>query len=83
MAAEANLSLFRQHAAVILARQQAHRLIVRKIKAQGHPPLSTLSAAVLTRLAYELVEARPEMIAEALPLAAELFPQPRPKKTKS
>jgi hypothetical protein len=53
MAAEANLSLLRQHAAVILARQAAHRIIVRKIRAQGRVPLSTLSHAVLTRLAME------------------------------
>jgi hypothetical protein len=59
-------------AALILARQQAHRIIVRKIKAQGRIKLSTLSHAVLTRLANELVEARPEMVAEALEVAEEL-----------
>jgi hypothetical protein len=52
--------------AVILARQQAHRIIIRKIRAQGHPPLSTLSAAVLSRLAIELVEQCPKLVADQL-----------------
>lgn len=52
--------------AVILARQQAHRIIVRKIKAQGRIPLSTLTSATLSRLAIELVEQRPDLVAEAL-----------------
>jgi hypothetical protein len=70
-------------AALILARQQAHRIIVRKIRAEGRVPLSTLSHAVLSRLAIELVEACPQLVAEALPLAAELAPKERPKRPKS
>ena len=65
MAAEANLSLFRQHAAVILARQAAHRIIVRKIRAEGRIKLGTLSHATLSRLAIELVEQCPGLVAEA------------------
>jgi hypothetical protein len=76
MAAEANLSLLRQHAAaVILARQAAHRIIVRKIRAEGRIKLGTLSHATLSRLAIELVEQCPGLVAEATELASELFPQ--------
>jgi hypothetical protein len=78
MAAEANLSLFRQHAAVILARQQALREIRRRIKREGRVPLSTLSHATLTRMANDLVEACPTLVAEAAELARELFPQQPP-----
>jgi hypothetical protein len=66
MAAEANLSLLRQHAAVILARQAARRIIVRKIRAEGRIKLGSLSHAVLSRLAIELVEQCPGLVAEAL-----------------
>jgi tRNA-dihydrouridine synthase len=72
MTAEANLSLFRQHAAVILARQQALREIRRRIKREGRVPLSTLSYATLTRMAYDLVNAEPELVAEAAKIAREL-----------
>jgi hypothetical protein len=67
-------------AAVILAQQQALRLIRRRIRSQGRVPLSTLSHARLTRMANDLVEAHPELIAEALELASELVPQQRPRK---
>jgi hypothetical protein len=59
-------------AAVILARQQAHRIIVRKIKAEGRIKLSTLSYATLSRLAIELVEECPALVEEALETAREL-----------
>ena len=78
MAAEANLSLFRQHAAVILARQAAQRIVKRLIQREGRVKLSTLSAATLTRLANEYVLAHPELLAEAAELARELFPQQPP-----
>ena len=42
MAAEANLSLLRQHAAVILARQAAQRIVKRLIQREGRVKLSTL-----------------------------------------
>jgi hypothetical protein len=64
MAAEANLSLLREHAAVILARQSAMRAVRRRIQKEGkikEPlPLSTLS-----RLANEWLDAHPELLAEA------------------
>jgi hypothetical protein len=59
MAAEANASLLRQHAAVILARQAAMRIIKKQIRAEGRLRLSTIPQAVLNRLAIELVEACP------------------------
>jgi hypothetical protein len=65
MAAEANLSLLRQHAAVILARQSAMREVKRQIKAQGRVKLSTLSAATLTRIANDYLREHPELIAKA------------------
>jgi soluble lytic murein transglycosylase-like protein len=69
--------------AVILARQQAHRIIVRKIKASGRIKLSTLTAATLARLAIELVEARPDLITaqlEALSSPPLAPAQPKPGK---
>jgi hypothetical protein len=65
MAAEANLSLFRQHAAVILARLSAERLVKKRIRAEGRIPLSTIPAARIARLANEWLEAHPELLAEA------------------
>jgi hypothetical protein len=65
MAAEANLSLLRQHATVILARQAAMRIVKRQIKAQGRVKLSTLSAATLTRIANDYLREHPELLAEA------------------
>jgi hypothetical protein len=59
MAAEADLSLLRQHAAVILARQAAIRELKRRRQEQGlrgSLPFSTLS-----RLAIERVAANPEL----------------------
>jgi hypothetical protein len=53
-------------AAVILARQQAHRIVVRKIRAEGRIKLGSLSHAVLSRLAIELVEQCPGLVADAL-----------------
>jgi hypothetical protein len=64
MAAEANLSLFRQHAAVILAQQSALKAVRQRIKKEGRIkeplPFSTLS-----RLANEWLRQHPELIAEA------------------
>jgi hypothetical protein len=64
MAAEANLSLLRQHAAVILAQQAALRAVRRRIQKEGkikEPlPLSTLS-----RLANEWLHDHPLLLAEA------------------
>jgi hypothetical protein len=65
MAAEANASLLRQHAAVILARQAAMRIIKKQIRAEGRLRLSTIPQAVLNRLAIELVEACPQLVAAA------------------
>jgi hypothetical protein len=63
MAAEANLRLLRQHAAVILARQHAMREVKRRRQKQGIKgplPFSTLS-----RLAIEWLDAHPELLADA------------------
>jgi hypothetical protein len=64
MAAEANLSLLRQSAVVILARQSAIRAVRRRIQKEGkikEPlPLSTLS-----RLANEWLHCHPELLLEA------------------
>jgi hypothetical protein len=64
MAAEANVSLFRQHAAVILAQQSALKAVRQRIKKEGRIkeplPFSTLS-----RLANEWLRQHPELIAEA------------------
>jgi hypothetical protein len=65
MAAEANLSLLRQHAAVILARQSAMRAVRRRIKAQGQVKLGSLPFSTLSRLANEWLDAHPELIAQA------------------
>jgi hypothetical protein len=65
MAAEANLSLLHQHAAVILARLAAQRIVRRQIQREGRVKLSTLSAATIARLSNEYVLAHPELIAEA------------------
>ena len=50
MAAEANLSLLRQHAAVILARQSALKAVRQRIKREGRIK-EPLAFATLTRLA--------------------------------
>ena len=64
MAAEANPSLLRQHAAVILAQQSALKAVRQRIKKEGRIkeplPFSTLS-----RLANEWLRQHPELIAEA------------------
>ena len=65
MAAEANLSLFRQHAAVILAQQAAQRAIKRQIKGEGRVKLSSLTAAHIARLAIEYLDQHPQLIAQA------------------
>ena len=54
------------HAAVILARYRARQLIRRQIKAEGHFRHRTLPAAVLNRLASDLVEQCPSLVAAAL-----------------
>src|SRR4029077_5261065 len=65
MAAEANLSLFRQHAAVILAQQAAQQAIKRQIKREGRVKLSSLTAAHIARLAIEYLDQHPQLIAQA------------------
>src|ERR1700722_17963621 len=65
MAAEANLSLLRQSAIVILAQQAALRIVKRQIKAQGRVKLSTLSAATLTRIANDYLREHPALLADA------------------
>ena len=62
MTAEANLSLLRQHAAVILARQAAQQAIKRQIKREGRVKLSSLTAARIARLAIEYLDQHPELI---------------------
>jgi hypothetical protein len=63
MAAEANPSLFRQHAAVILARQAAMREVKRQRQRQGLR--ETLPYSTLIRLAMEYLQAHRELIADA------------------
>ena len=72
MAAKANLSLLRQHAAVILARQAAMREVKRRRQKQGLR--ETLPYAALSRLANEWLDQHPELIAEAAlsPIVQEL-----------
>jgi hypothetical protein len=53
-------------AAVILARYRARQLIRRQIKAEGHFRHRTLPASVLNRLASDLVEQCPSLVAAAL-----------------
>jgi hypothetical protein len=65
MAAEANLSLLHQHAAVILARQAAQKAVKRRIQKEGRIKLSTLSAATIARLGNEWLHDHPELLAEA------------------
>jgi hypothetical protein len=71
MAAEANLSLFRQHAAVILARQAAETAVKRRIQREGRVKLSTIAHATLTRL--EWLRQHPELLAEAVDRQRELL----------
>jgi bifunctional pyridoxal-dependent enzyme with beta-cystathionase and maltose regulon repressor activities len=78
MAAEANLSLLRRHAAVILARQAAQRAVKRHIRSQGRVKLSTVSHATLTRLGNEWLDAHRELLAEAAQHASELGCGQRP-----
>jgi phage FluMu protein gp41 len=74
MAAEANFSLLRQSAIVILAQQSAMRAVRRRIQKEGRIkgplPLSTLS-----RLANEWLHDHPQLLAEAAasPIVAELI----------
>ena len=72
MAAEANPSLLRQHAAVILARQAAMREVKRRRQKQGLR--ETLPHSTLARLGQEWLAAHPELYAEALasPIVQEL-----------
>jgi hypothetical protein len=65
MAAEANLSLLRQSAVVILARQSAMRAVKRRIQREGRIKLSTLTAARIARLTIEYLDQHPELLAEA------------------
>jgi hypothetical protein len=72
MAVEANPSLLRQHAAVILARQSALREVKRRRQKQGLR--ETLAYSVLSRMANEWLADHPELYAEALasPIVQEL-----------
>jgi hypothetical protein len=72
MAAEANPSLLRQHAAVILARQQAMREVKRQRQKQGLR--ETLPYSALAKLSHEWLDDHPELIAEAAasPIVREL-----------
>ena len=63
MAAEANPSLLRQHAVVILARQSAMREVKRRRQKQGIK--GSLPFSTLSRLAIEHLQANPQLIAEA------------------
>jgi hypothetical protein len=63
MAAEANASLLRQQAAVILARRAAMREVKRRRQKQGLR--GTLPHATLARLGQEWLQAHPELLAEA------------------
>jgi hypothetical protein len=63
MAAEANCSLLRQHAAVILARQAATREVKRRRQKQGQR--ETLPYSTLSRLAIEHLQTNPQLIDEA------------------
>jgi hypothetical protein len=64
MAAEADLILHRQHAAVILARQAAIQAVRQQRKRQGIR--DTLPHSTLARLGQEWLAAHPELYAEAL-----------------
>jgi hypothetical protein len=64
MAADANPSLLRQHAAVILARQAAMREVKRRRQKQGLR--ETLPHSTLARLGQVWLAAHPELYAEAL-----------------
>jgi hypothetical protein len=72
MAAEANPSLLRQHAAVILARQSAMREVKRRRQKQGLR--GPLPFSRLSRLANEWLEDHPQLLAEAAasPIVQEL-----------
>ena len=63
MAAEANPSLLRQHAAVILARQAAIRQL--KLCRQKQGIKGPLPFSALSRLANEWLDQDPELVAEA------------------
>jgi hypothetical protein len=70
MAAEANLSLLRQHAAVA-----AQKAVKRRIQREGRINLSTIAHATLTRLANEWLRQHPELLveADASPILQELI----------
>jgi hypothetical protein len=63
MAVEANPSLLREHAAVILARQAAIKAVRQQRKRQGLR--ETLPMSVLSRMAIAHLKERPELLAEA------------------
>jgi hypothetical protein len=63
MAAEANPSLLRQLAAVILARQAAIRQL--KLRCQKQGIKGPLPFSALSRLANEWLDQHPELVAEA------------------
>jgi hypothetical protein len=65
MAAEANLSLLRQHAAVTLARQSAMRAVKRQIQKEGRIKPGSLPLSTLTRLGNEWLREHPELYEEA------------------
>jgi hypothetical protein len=80
MAVEANPSLLRQRAAVILARRAAMREV--KLRRQKQGVRQTLPMAILTRLAIEHLQANPELLAEAAasPNRARVKTDAQPKK---
>jgi hypothetical protein len=63
MAAEANPSLLRQSAIVILARQAAMREVKRRLRKQGLK--GSLPHSTLARLGIEWLYDHPELLAEA------------------
>jgi hypothetical protein len=63
MAVEANPSLLREHAAVILARQAAIKAVRQQRKRQGLR--ETLPMSVLSRMAIAHLKEHPELLAEA------------------
>ena len=65
MAAEANLTLLRQHAAVILAQQAAQKAVKRCIQREGRIKPGSLPLSTLTRLGNDYLRKQPELLAEA------------------
>jgi hypothetical protein len=78
MAAEANLSLLRQHAAVILARQAAMWAVKRRIQKEGRIKPGSLPLSTLSRLANEWLQDHPQLLATPpIPLCKTLLGRER------